>query len=174
MPGTTTGGLPYPLDHEPLADIAEAVQDLAEALDTVCVKLVRNTNSQPVPPSANTVVTYLAATYARGITYSLATGKITATVAGLYNVSGGLLWDTNAVGRRFAQLVKTSGGVTENLGRDERGATGYVGHQVATDIKLAVGDTVHLEVFQSSAGNLNLRGDFSPAVLAAHRVGPLP
>lgn len=33
MTGTTTHGLPYPEDTDPLADIAAAVQALAEAVD---------------------------------------------------------------------------------------------------------------------------------------------
>lgn len=33
MTGTTTSGLPYPEDTDPLSDIAAAVQALAEAVD---------------------------------------------------------------------------------------------------------------------------------------------
>lgn len=42
MPGVTAGGLPYPEDHDPLADIAQAVQNLAEAVDTVIAQRPRS------------------------------------------------------------------------------------------------------------------------------------
>lgn len=172
MPGVTSGGLPYPHDHEPLADIAQAIQDLAEAMNPARAKLIR-TAALAIPNNAQTAPSYQSVVYTEGMTASTATGKLTAQVAGLYIVTGGALWASNATGRRFLQLIRTSGGTTENMARDERAPAGFVGHQVASEVELAVGDTVHLEVFQTSGANLNLQADFSPLVLTARRSAPL-
>lgn len=48
MPGTTTGGLPIPLDSDPVEDAALAVRDLANALDRTNGKVSTSTDASGV------------------------------------------------------------------------------------------------------------------------------
>lgn len=52
MPGTTTHGLPYPLDTEPVTQGDDAIQALAQALDAYLPVLVRKPADQPLTNSA--------------------------------------------------------------------------------------------------------------------------
>lgn len=79
--------------------------------------------------------------------------RLTCRVAGLYDIKVHTEWELHATGRRYVFLKLN--GATYIGGYDL--STGNVQDiPVSTEDRLAVGDYVEVEVFQTSGGNLNI------------------
>lgn len=88
----------------------------------------------------------------RGIGYSGDTATI--SVSGTYSISAGLAFNANVTGRRIIRLLHNG---TE-IARDERDAGGATPRNVAIHRTrdLEAGDTLKIEFWQNSGGNLDL------------------
>ena len=93
-----------------------------------------------------------------GSTCYTADSKLTAPQAGLYLLTGGIAWPSNATGNRETYL-QLNGSTT--LVADQRSAVnGAVSEQsVSTTYRLAAGDYIEEIVMQTSGGILNPTGD---------------
>lgn len=110
--------------------------------------------------------------------------RLTAPIAGVYAIDGGVRWSANALGTRFAGICinqPTVGacGITNNVAVSQYATNDDPGigtlrltqQSVSTQLKLAAGDVVQIVVTQNSGGPLNVDGQ--PASnLAMTWVGP--
>lgn len=83
--------------------------------------------------------------------------RITVPTAGLYLVTGGVLFSGNATGIRAVGIRKNGGGVTPNVpGRAQQSvvAAQDQGQYVSTVINLAANDFIEITAFQNAAASL--------------------
>jgi hypothetical protein len=110
--------------------------------------------------------------------------RLTAPIAGVYAIDGGVRWSANALGTRFAGICinqPTVGacGLTNNVAVSQYATNDDPGvgtlrltqQSVSTQLKLAAGDVVQVVVTQNSGGALNVDG-FPVTHLAMTWVGP--
>lgn len=88
------------------------------------------------------------------------TSRLTATRAGLYEISGNVVWNIGS-GSRYV-LIKLNG--TTIIAAQQSSGTGFAMHgAVATTYRLGVGDYVELAVFSDTAGQTVLAApNYSP------------
>jgi hypothetical protein len=119
-----------------------------------------------------------------GLFNPAAPDRLTAPIAGVYAIDGGVRWATNALGTRFAGICinqPTVGacGLTNNVAVSQYATNDDPGigtmrltqQSVSTQLKLAAGDVVQVVVTQNSGGALNIDG-FPVTHLAMTWVGP--
>ena len=81
--------------------------------------------------------------------------RLTAPVAGVYQITGNVRWATNNTGTRFLDISASSGGRIASVWANA--TTGNPTDQsISATFALAAGASVLLEVFQDSGGALNL------------------
>jgi hypothetical protein len=83
--------------------------------------------------------------------------RLTAPVAGVYQITGNVRWDVNATGTRFVALVATVGVTTTRIASVWFPADPlpWPTDESITDVyTLGAGDFVHMEAFQDSGGSL--------------------
>jgi len=111
-------------------------------------------------------VSFAAATRidAAGMWAAGAPTKITCTVPGVYQLSGGVNWDASNDGRRDCRLLVNGTGVASSVVPAENVG---VAQSVSLVTPLALGDYVELQIRQSSGGNLSaIAGALGPKLVA--------
>lgn len=125
-----------------------------------------STVTQTIPNNTVTKLTYSAIGHdsysarAEGPMASLATDDITVRKAGLYIVSAGYTWVSNATGVRRIDIVKNGVSTAGDI------KLGYVGGgnsiTVTTPLVLAVNDVISISVFQNSGAPLDVNNNAFP------------
>jgi len=85
--------------------------------------------------------------------------RLTAPVAGLYLLHGGVPWQTHATGIRYARFWKGGAASGTRVGQEDRTAGSSVAGPFLVPsgtVKLAQGDYVTMTVYQSSGAGLDL------------------
>lgn len=144
------------------------------SLDTTPVYVgarVYNSSVVTVGNAAMTAVTFSAARWdTDGLWSSGNPSRLTCTRAGVYAMSGHVLFAVNGKGVRDARLVLNG---TTPLAIQFSVPQASLDHavSVSTIYQLAVGDYVQLQVYQTSGGALNIKsgGSYSPE-LVMHRL----
>lgn len=165
--GTTAGGLPYPDDDMPLADMAQAVQDLAEGHSPMMRRGIPGTALPTIPNNgaagSNLVwPTLLDSDGPAGAvpTYAVtgSDGQITITRAGRYDIEAGIRYNANATGRRALTLYRN--GLELRAAETAASAAALVFLPLTVlGVDLAAGDVLKLIPFQSSGAGLALVGN---------------
>lgn len=83
--------------------------------------------------------------------------RLTCVTAGVYNISGCIVWTANATGVRTASLRLNGGSPIARKSITSNTAAFDAEMPIATQWKLGVGDYIELVGFQTSGGNLNAR-----------------
>jgi len=111
--------------------------------------------SQSIPNGIATKVTVWADVVANpdGLLTADTTFTVPAGEAGMYSVSTAIVFDSDVVGERTAKLLLNGSAAYTN---DSTATTGKDYLVVAAVVFLGVGDTIEVEVFQSSGGALGL------------------
>ena len=81
--------------------------------------------------------------------------QLTAPVAGVYQITGNIRWESNAAGSRFVDITATGGGRIASVW-DVAVSGNPTDQSISAAFPLNAGNTVHLEVFQNSGANLDL------------------
>ena len=91
-------------------------------------------------------------------------------LGGVYLVTFSPIFNINATGARYATISKN--GVGAGSPANSGGFSGwYVQFCVTQVLVLAAGDYLEGSVYQSSGGNLDLKGDVYPLTMTATRIG---
>lgn len=98
------------------------------------------------------------------ISYDTTGNSFEAPKAGRYLVAAGLRWTHNASGSRYIGVVVNGSTVVVRQGDGANSTSTDEGLTVAKVIKLAAGDTVSLQAYQSSGGSLDLNGDVASGI----------
>ena len=110
MPGTTAGGLPYPLPTEPVRDGAQRIRELAERLDTAEWEVFRSEN-QNCTTSTWQQIGYTTTPVSRNNAIFSGSGSgITVKVVGRYLIHAAATFSANTAGRRGICVLSTAGG----------------------------------------------------------------
>jgi hypothetical protein len=120
---------------------------------------VSSGGDQPIPTSTVTKLSWAAANYDTANMYNAANPtRLTAPIAGIYNVTAAVKWRSGAGQHRFATIRKN--GVSSDLAISQVApvlAGGqFTSQVVAGQIKLAAGDFIELFVFQDTGATLNV------------------
>ncbi len=86
--------------------------------------------------------------------YSAGSANLTCKVAGWYDIKAQAGWIANATGYRFIAILY-NGATAIGTHREVVPGANAFAHQVVSEAYLNVGDTIALQVFQSSGGNLD-------------------
>lgn len=138
---------------------------LAAAIGTLPGARVFNSANISIPDSTNTTLTFDSERFDTDTIHSTSSnqGRLTATTAGVYIITGHVTWAANATGYREV-FIKLNGTTTiaESTHNANVGATTH--QSIATIYKLAAADYVELRVNQTSTAALNVttNGNFSP------------
>lgn len=118
----------------------------------------------PISTGTLTLVTFASAPLNDGLMWSAADPtKLVCKVAGQYDLSANVEWDaSNTAGGRAAAILKNGTAVA----RDDAAGVARC-NSTSTNVDLAVGDYVQLQVYQTSGGNLNITASGYPVVAPA-------
>lgn len=122
-----------------------------------------------------TSITFNSENYDNGNLHSTSvnTGRLTAPVAGLYEIGGSVQWQTNATNQRQLRITSSVGGtlVVENMMALTDGNQPLM--VINTQFRLIANEFVTLDVYQNSGSTLNIEaaGFYSPAFWMA-RIRP--
>lgn len=153
MGNTANRGLPYPENTDPLANMAAAVQALANALDGQRPSVsVAKAAAQSIPNNAFTDITFDTETFDSDTMFTATSANVTVKHAGLWLITARVGYITNGTGSRGATLLKNGGTVAASLA-----AASSVSHVagVTAQLRLAVNDVIKLQAFQNSGAALN-------------------
>lgn len=156
--GALTGSYPNPSLASGSVSSSTLAQMPAARIEDTCGPLAFNVSS-----GTATAMRFFLADFNQGSLFSgptcyTAASKLTVPQAGLYLISGGVAWPSNATGNREIAL-QLNGSTT--LVADQRPAVnGAVTEQnVSTVYRLGAGDYIEEIVTQTSGGTLNPTGD---------------
>jgi len=82
--------------------------------------------------------------------------RLTAPVAGVYQVTGNVRWQSNSTATRFVGLYTNTAGRIASVWVPAAGGTADTDESITDVFTLAAGDFVHMEVYQDSGGTLSL------------------
>ena len=129
---------------------------LREPTNSTCI--LRKDASQSFADGVAAAVTFGVGTEIRDLdglhSTALNTERITAVVAGVYVITGTVMWEGNGAGDRVLGLYQ-NGGITLDLHSHLPGAT-LCGMNVCAHAHLAVGDYIWMEATQTSGGELDV------------------
>lgn len=132
----------------------------------------RNT-AQSVPDSTVTTVSWADLLEnvpdGAGLTYDVALRTFTANKAGRYHVEAMINWATSATGRREIRILKNAAlyAITTQPGSSQS----FFSSAVSATVNLAVGDTIQIDVFQTSTGALDINASLTRNVVTVAFVG---
>jgi hypothetical protein len=98
--------------------------------------------------------------------------RVTAPRPGVYQVSAGVVWNTNTTGTRFLGLRVNGDGDLFYAASRVPSFADIPEQSVSTLVRLSEGDYVEAMVSQNSGSNLAIDGAFKRQHLAMHWVGP--
>lgn len=156
------------IDRHDLGVLLRSAQARADALEARVAELetayrARVYNSAAIATvsgAALLTLTFNSERYDEGGLHSTAvnTGRLTAPVAGKYSVGASVRWASNAVGYRQLSLARSgTTSIARQLGPAASGTVTY--QSVQTEIELAAGDWIEVQVQQNSGGNLNIEAN---------------
>lgn len=132
------------------------VELLLEPTNSTCI--LRSDTGQTFTDGVAAAVTFGAGTEIRDLdglhSTALNTERMTAVVAGVYVVTGTVMWEGDQAGERELALYQ-NGPITLDLHSHAPGAT-LCGMNVCAHALLAVGDYVWMEAMQTSGGALDV------------------
>lgn len=160
MGNTANRAYPYPANTDPLANMAAAIQALANALDTDAVfspGAMVTANSFSVPNNVNTVVSWnTEVSDTDNIWDASAPTLFNIHKPGLYIVTAALgLQNASTTGERVLMLQKNGVEVARMAGVM---SGGWEVPNLAKQLRLVNGDALRLLVLQSSGGAQNTLG----------------
>jgi hypothetical protein len=138
--GTTTKGYPYPEGTDRVMDGDNAIQSLAEAVDTTTAFTHALPVGQAVPATTVTAQTWQAATEDGNSLTKTSASVWTVTAAGLYVVTAAINLSASQSGRAFLDLY-----VGAKVGRAVFTADSRASCTVSC--RLVVGDTIHTDLY---------------------------
>ena len=145
------------------------------ASETVAVWAHKTSGSQTSNGNWQVVSAYTSVSINTHNSFNATTGIFTAPVSGTYQLSGTVAWSANATGFRGGKFTTSSTAYPNGLGSyftTNNGATGIMIHALSSLIKLNAGETVQIEGYQNSGGNLNYSTSVDAATqLSIVRVG---
>lgn len=126
-------------------------------------------SSQSIPNNTLTAVTFPSEVYDTDTMHSTSsnTNRITFTTAGLYIVTAYLLWDSNAVGNRLAEVRKNGTDILAEESKPTGGTDLFVGHNICIEDEFSAADYIECLVLQTSGAALRLRADFGAPLFSA-------
>ena len=132
-----------------------------------------NSTAENVTDTTLTTLTFDTNDYDSGGVHSTSTNnsRLTAPVAGVYEITGDVIWHPNSAGTREMEIVKN--GTTTVAYAEMPPGSSSVGQEVTTQLRLAAGDYVELQLFQNSTSTVivSALSDMSP-IFAMHWLGP--
>jgi len=139
-----------------LTALERKVATLLEPTNSTCI--LRSDTAQTFADGVGAVVTFGVGTEIRDLDglhdTALNTERITAVVAGVYVITGDVMWEGNKAGDRELALYQ-NGPITLDLHSHVPGDT-LCGMNVCAHAHLAVGDYVWMEATQTSGGDLDV------------------
>ncbi len=124
------------------------------------MRIERATTAQTVSNSTVTTVIFNSERFQNDtkgdLSRNLSTGVITIDTTGVYEVTAGLRWVNNNTGNRYL-ILKLNGTTTIAEGNHAASGEGQV--IIATIWEFTATDTIEMQVFQNSGGNLNIQAD---------------
>ena len=132
-----------------------------------------DSNGQSIPHSTVTILGFDSETFDTASLHDTTTNnsRLTAPIAGIYQITGNVRWDTNNVGTRFLTITVNGNRTANSWMQATQGAQT---DQIVTTIRqMAPGDIAELAGFQNSGGALSIT-DFgeSDPYLAMSWIGP--
>lgn len=131
-------------------------------------------SNQTLSNNTYTLVTFNAETYDTDGFHSTSTNTermtIPAGLAGYYEVTANVGFDTNVLGRRLLQIRKNGSAISVGEASSAV-ATNYPTFNTSIIVYLAVGDYVDYEAYQTSGGNLDVLVQPERTFLQIERVG---
>lgn len=172
MPGATANGIPYPLEMEPLADVALRIRNLADWFGNLPRAKVRRSTAVSIPNGTGwTDVNLPTLVYSEGspkFGRVAASGQLTVPAGhtGLYTVTWGQEWAVSSAGMR-AMRITLNGAHNDDMCFRLRGTTDSTTFiKGAVDIALTAADVLAAQVMQTSGAALDMNG----AYLSVRRV----
>ena len=160
MGSTSNRGLPYPGSSDLVTNGAQAIQDLADALDAAyCIR--SNAANPTIPNNALTTVAWATNDGTSPSCSVDGAGVITVNRAGRYDISGAVRFNANATGRRAVSVLRN--GATPIIDAEATpNAAALLGVLfIRQGVLLNAGDTITVQAFQASGAGLALVGGVS-------------
>ena len=137
-------------------------------------RITKTGSNQTISNNTATNLTFNAETYDtngfHSTTVNPQTIIIPAGLAGYYHITGQVGWDTNATGRRIVTIkINSSTGIA--IGEVGPTSGVYPAFGASTTYYLNAADTVEMEVFQTSGGNLDALVQADRTFLQIERIG---
>jgi hypothetical protein len=175
MPATTPGTLPYPLPADPVANGADAIKNLALAIDPALAIFTGPVADTGIAAAVWTTLGGPPPTLVRGMTYDPVTGVVTVQSPGLYRIDGTATFNAAAAGDRIMRVALNGTADPGNtlVTTIVASVATIVSLRASTVKQLAAGDTLRLQVFTTTAATL--RGTSNNgwgSGMAAIRVAP--
>jgi hypothetical protein len=112
---------------------------------------------QAIPSGSVTNVTFNAESFDTANLHDVTTNNhlLTAPVAGVYQITGNVRFESNPTGARFVDISTTNGGRIASVYQGANPAN-PTDQSISATYALAAGDSAFLEVYQTSGASLNL------------------
>ena len=127
----------------------------AVAVGTIWGSFQRTTN-QSIPHNVITVIIGTQITMEGGLSLNVTTGEVTVPMDGLYLFTGWVSFLTNATGVRYAYIMRNGSRIVR-VGNQPTSA-GFVSIVASKMIRLAAGDKMTFQVYQTSGAALDVEG----------------
>lgn len=155
MPSQTLGGNRFMVDADPLANVAQLMEQLA-ADTSARAQVLARTTTLSIPDSVYTTVpmtTIVSDVYAQSV---LVGANRTAKLmeSGLYMLGARVTWPTNTVGMRGLRFMVAG---TDYLAQQVAPANGFTVMNANFPVWVAAGSAVDLQVYQGSGGALSIQ-----------------
>jgi len=156
--GALAGNYPNPSIANGVVSASNLAQMPGSRIQDTCGPLAFNVSS-----GTPTAMRFFTADFDQGGLFSgptcyTAASKLTASQAGLYQITGGIAWPANSTGNR--EIVLQLNGATSLAADQQSAVNGAATEQnVSTIYRLGAGDYVEEVVTQTSGGTLNPAGD---------------
>lgn len=146
----------------------------AKSANFVGCRATKTGTNQTLSNNTYTLVTFNAETYDTDGFHSTSTNTermtIPAGLAGYYEVTANVGFDTNTTGRRLLQIRKNGSAIAVGEASSAT-STNYPAFNTSLIVNLAVGDYVDFEAYQTSGGNLDVLVQPERTFLQIERVG---